>query len=413
MKELSIEEKAKAYDKFLEEIKSKFKTFQVIMYDKNDLEKFFSELAEPEDEKIRKELIQFIKNWKDTNNIGRPHDFPTLTRNVEQCDRYIAWLEKQGEQINSSNKEYWRGYREGKQEILDKYAEPKKQGEQKSFSKFKVGDWIITPDNQVKHIKTVSFGNYHFTDGGLYNIIDVDNKGHLWTIQDAKDGDVLAAHECYVIFKEIDGLNIKCYLTYHYLGFNPIFYVDTLQNKEAFQPATKEQRDALMKAMSDAGYTFDFEKKELKKIEQKQEWSEEDERLFISALWHIENSVSNGGKDSGEFEIYNWFKSLKDRVLPQQKWSKEDERNASYICVALDCYYRLREDKSNTNGQENLDKARNWLYNKLKSLRPQAQWKPSNEQIEALESATENCAYSEYQDCLRELLEQLKKLREE
>ena len=33
------------------------------------------------------------------------------------------------------------------------------------------------------------------------------------------------------------------------------------------KPATKEQRDTLEKAMTDAGYTFDFEKKELKKIE--------------------------------------------------------------------------------------------------------------------------------------------------
>ena len=30
-------------------------------------------------------------------------------------------------------------------------------------------------------------------------------------------------------------------------------------------PATKEQRDALMKAMNDAGYEWDIEKQELKK----------------------------------------------------------------------------------------------------------------------------------------------------
>lgn len=56
---------------------------------------------------------------------------------------------------------------------------------------------------------------------------------------------------------------------------------------------------------------------------------------------------------------------------------------------------------------------RNEFVNWLKSLRPQNHWKPSDEQMEALDSATENCAYSEYQDCLRELIGQLKKLREE
>ena len=67
------------------------------------LEEIRPELVESDDERIRKELIQFIKNWKDPNNIGRPHDFPTLTRNVEQCDRYIAWLEKQGDKAQGKS----------------------------------------------------------------------------------------------------------------------------------------------------------------------------------------------------------------------------------------------------------------------------------------------------------------------
>ena len=44
------------------------------------------------------------------------------------------------------------------------------------------------------------------------------------------------------------------------------------------------------------------------------EWSEEDEKLYNSALWHVKNSCSNGGKNSGEFEVYNWLKSLKERI---------------------------------------------------------------------------------------------------
>ena len=43
-------------------------------------------------------------------------------------------------------------------------------------------------------------------------------------------------------------------------------------------------------------------------------WSEEDEKMFNSALWHIKNSCSNGGKNSGEFEVYNWLKSIKERI---------------------------------------------------------------------------------------------------
>jgi len=80
-------------------------------------------------------------------------------------------------------------------------------------------------------------------------------------------------------------------------------------------------------------------------------------------------------------EVITWLEKQGGQT---PAWSEEDERNASYICAALDCYYRLREDRNNTNGQENLDKAINWLYNKLKSLRPQKQWKPSEEQLKQL-----------------------------
>ena len=58
----------------------------------------------------------------------------------------ITWLEKQNSNADNANNEYWRGYREGKQEVIDKYAELEKQGEEKPTdkveSKFKVGDWI-------------------------------------------------------------------------------------------------------------------------------------------------------------------------------------------------------------------------------------------------------------------------------
>lgn len=105
-------------------------------------------------------------------------------------------------------------------------------------------------------------------------------------------------------------------------------------------------------------------------------WTEGDEKQARQ----IERIVHNDGCSKKlQEQIANWFKSIKYRVQPQpqQEWNEEDERNASYICAALDCYYRLREDKNNTNGQEDLDKARNWLYNKLKSLSPQNKWKPS------------------------------------
>ena len=141
------------------------------------------------------------------------------------------------------------------------------------------------------------------------------------------------------------------------------------------------------------------------RVEQNPTWSEEDEKILNSIICSINASDAIDGTISVSLEKHekkiNWLKSLKDRVLPQpkQEWSKEDKTQLNRAIYMM----------------EQLDMTQSWddVYNFLKSLKKRYTWKPSEFQIEALESATENCAYSEYQDCLRELIRQLKKLRGE
>ena len=96
-------------------------------------------------------------------------------------------------------------------------------------------------------------------------------------------------------------------------------------------PATKEQRDTLMKAMAEAGYAFDFEKKELKKIEPQPAWSDEDEKRIKNILSVLDVQVCWDGATLKKMNPYqkeiNWLKSLKDRVQPQpkQEWSEIDK----------------------------------------------------------------------------------------
>lgn len=214
------------------------------------------------------------------------------------------------------------------------------QKEQKSADvvkpRFKVGDWILYSGDHyegVRNITKIDENGYYIERNGLpYGIIPFNHEicMRMWTIQDAKPGDVLAAHECLVLFREIDGLNIRCYCTYHFMN-NPSFYVDTLQNKDAFHPATKEQHAQLEKAMADAGYTFDFDKKELKKIED-EEYDGED--YGIDGLWHAKNILE---KTLGKVEGYQTDDGILDHKcaisavdkLYKQKsaeWSEEDEK---------------------------------------------------------------------------------------
>lgn len=139
--------------------------------------------------------------------------------------------------------------------------------------KFKVGDWI------TNGIETVQITGYDIDYGYqvdykgnlLHRDTDIIEKEyHFWSIEDAKPGDVLT-------FKNnICGIIICKYTTYYNTRSYCRLVSGNFINKEEsgwdstlLVPATKEQRDQLENAMTDAGWEFDFEKKELKEIEQK------------------------------------------------------------------------------------------------------------------------------------------------
>lgn len=127
---------------------------------------------------------------------------------------------------------------------------------------FKIGDWVVhdlsTGVPAIRKIIDMTNKSY-VLDGDCFNCFyfkDLEESFHLWTIEDARPGDILAAHECYVMFKEIDGLNIRCFCTYHYMNHQS-FYLNTLQNKSAFHPATEEECKEMLSKMKKEGYAFD------------------------------------------------------------------------------------------------------------------------------------------------------------
>jgi hypothetical protein len=236
----------------------------------------------------------------------------------------------------ASNNAYKKGQKEQKP---DDKAEPK----------FHEGEWIVRElDNTCYQIKkcilnvTNNKYGYDLTSGGYISSQDA-NFYHRWTIQDAKDGDVLLSpstpegdKECPFIFKEIDKSGIvRCHAAL--LQSESLKIDDGITNVMGYAnagyhvPATKEHRDALMKAMTDAGYTFDFEKKELKKVEQKPaEWSEEDEDMRYKATVVFNRLCAKGEEYVWSVEtlkkIFYWLKSLR----PQNRWKPD---SSMLICL--------------------------------------------------------------------------------
>jgi hypothetical protein len=191
-------------------------------------------------------------------------------------------LEKQGEQ------EKPQVYKTDDGEVIT-YS--KSEGYKVIEPKFKVGDWITNGDYtwKIVEIKPLDY-ILQSQDGNIVDdtISHVDEQFHSFTIQDAKEGDVLVDEDINVIgiFEGTEGMCWHSKIYYSY-ATKELYGIECggSHQKEFAKPATKEQRDTLMKAMADAGYAFDFAKKELKKIEQKSaEWSEEDEEMVDNIL---------------------------------------------------------------------------------------------------------------------------------
>ena len=107
MKELTIEQKAKAYDRALEIAKAWCKLDNNDLSN-DDLKTIFPELKESEDERIRKELIEYVKDQQ-SSFISAPDCRDKYEE--EENNKYnawIAWLEKQDTPNQTSIWKHWK-----------------------------------------------------------------------------------------------------------------------------------------------------------------------------------------------------------------------------------------------------------------------------------------------------------------
>lgn len=148
---------------------------------------------------------------------------------------------------------------------LEKHSE--QNHDDKVEPKFHKGDWI-TNGNSTLHITNMDYGFYQFEDS--YDTISIiDEKYRLWSIQDAKDGDVLAFKNNLcgtIICKSPTDYDTKSYC--RLVNDNFISKEESGWDSKLLVPATKEQRDLLFAKMKEECYTWDDEKKSVKEIEQ-------------------------------------------------------------------------------------------------------------------------------------------------
>lgn len=183
--------------------------------------------------------------------------------------------------------------------------------------KFKVGDFIA--DNYCKG-KVIELTNDAYlldTEQGIP--FSCEHNIHLWTIQDAKDGDVLIDETTNTIgiFEKIYGIhwhskiycgNSTCATVYHDGGSHEI---------KSTKPATKEQCNLFFSKINQAGYEWDADKKEVKKIEPK----------FKVGDWVVKKDGETfyGGNYAEQITLIEIDEKGKCIWFSSKTWAREDD----------------------------------------------------------------------------------------
>ena len=382
-------EEAIEYIKNTENISSRFQ---------EALETIIPELKVSEDEKIRKSLIILLQHF------CRGYRVPGLNFPVSYKDM-LSWLEKQGEQKPADKIE----------------------------SKFKVGDWVVNGKGEVAYIADVKIDPYgtlryylEWTNGNKSTPMPcfVDDNFHLWVIQDTKAGDVLydSNSESILLFRSQTCGWIKIYCDYWFTidKFTVSDCSDYGRISEMnLSPATREQCNLLFSKMKEAGYEWDAEKKELKKINQNL-------KDFDSINYDDEiANLCDGSMSLTDKDIARHFYELRQKFSSKEQkpteWNEENSKvietlikelrtNAQFELalrkIGLDYVQTLstlakcprlkqvwsEEDESMCNDTIQFiekgwtDNGKSHLIPWLKSLKERFTWKPSEEQMKELEN---------------------------
>ena len=326
-------------------------------------EKYFTELKESEDERIREALIKYL-DALDDNEIRYGVSFKDMH----------TWLEKQGEHANFRNKiQIGDKVTRNKDGVLVNLSQLKrvakkdeKQGEQKP------AEW----SSEQKH--TLQTDNVSYKSS---------TDAHLWTRAIGFDGEPMESKQA-----EQKPINTD------YISGIRKELLSIEDNAENINGLTESQWVAIRAAHRLLGEC-------IAKEQTSAAWNEEDKKKLsdiLALLWGGVNHHYNAP------DLSTWLKSLKDRVQPQQKqeWSYNDKIIIETIIQEIE----------KIPSEEFIDNAKcrclDWLRYRTKSLRPQSQWKPSDKQMDAIDYV-KNFDYGGYKDMLVSLYYDLKKLREE
>ena len=408
------------------------------LVDQEALETLIPELAESEDEKIRKHLIEVVElYWGKTNEPGKAEDLAWLEKQKENPDRLTivekAKSEKQVVLLTESKGDeniYWdTKSEEDAVSLLEKGLKffgkhKEKQKEQKSIT------------DSVEFEEGYKTGYEVGLDEGIHKNLPKEIDSQVWQIANnaamkweegfavliaAKNAFEKGKREALKEQKPVCGGNFKWTSQDERCRSK---LIDVLELADAAYPTTKDSRDELWEWLKELPIKFpnknafiagtldnDDEWSQTEEIlgpdgnptcykQKSAEWSEKDEKRLKQLIYdteHIRAEYEKGNEKIGE-EFNNaliedcdeqiaWLKNLPSRFSLQQKQELSEEEIGHLYTLAS--YIKSK-------GYEDDGEFLEGVANKLKSLRPQpkVEWNEEDEKvIERLRSIVNECAF--------------------
>lgn len=298
---MTTEEKAKAYDEAFKRAKAVWR-FSSNSAEIMRMEEIFPELAESEDEKIRKGIISLIEFGLENKSAIAPG------YNITK-EEALAWLEKQGE-------------------CKDTFPIPTRET---ILSIWELGnDWkdITHGSISTKYGTQLEYIQKHWQESEYY----LEKQGKQKPTSDIK-------------YKVSDGGSLII------VNDKPFDYEHATITQKDFALPSQSERKSLQQVLNDmkndVDYFVRYAEAFVKEQEQKSAWSEEDKRMCQETIDWFEKKCFPYAleEENPARESIKWLKSLKDRVQPKQEWSEEDE---SYINIAISACRSLYGEYSET-----------------------------------------------------------------
>lgn len=391
--ELSIEEKAQRYDETINKLRRFMEQGVDPLITRADVQDFFPELKEPEDEKIKKALVKMVSDidggfpfekygilkkgaltW--LAKQGQVKDSPISQHENNTCKENDDSLTSEDDRIRKEIIEHIKDQQSSfisAPDCRDKYEEEennkynswiawlKKQGEHANFlSKIQVGDKVTRNE-----------------DGVLVNLSQLDRVAQKRGEQDKFTKEEL---EC---IKDYRGIAIK--------------RLKELEKKGEQKPCMIQWKGNNLKEVIDfAGKSKNFEKW-FKSFEEYEKYVVDHNGIF---------KIFNTDGSHYEIPVGAWIVKTPDgynvasKAIFKQKsaWSEDDEQ---YLLVCKNALAKYQ-----TTDKWDACIISHWLENKLKS--PKTTWKPSKEQIMALRWVLNHIPYDSHKEEISGLLDQIK-----